>query len=732
MRIIIEETAALFENKGTIEALGTSSIRVRFVNSGRVDVRDFLVLGNSQLRNTHFHNDAQFSIDDGAFLFLDGRHETQGTTTLSGSGKVIVGDGFVDTALVAANGQVVFEVAGESGEVRIGATYNARAQKLDASNGRVVNKGRLRLQKALLVGGTAEDLSRGFLNQGELLLTGVEEEGGPFAVPAVTLAGILINEGKIVQQKNRLVMESNSSIFLNDGSYEIQKGIVAGQGRGRSTIVLNGGRLVAKDARLEGVDVRLAGGTILVNEGLESTGSITGGGRIEIASSARLDASFGHLALSDDSVLDNKGTLKLGSSTSHEILGSVAQISGESITGGTWETRGPLRFATDVVLNHIAADANVAIITSKGSIANLATTNLTNEGEFTLDFGGTLTLGTFINQSSGTTRVGEESTLIADRVVNDRGGVFKGKGLVKTPSFTIIASRLNPGSSPGVLTIDGNYFQSSDSTLEIELGGTLLGEAYDQLVVTGDASLDGTLELVFIDDFAPQQGQQFDILAVGGTTLGDFANVSVKGLLSGFEYDLSLAAGFMTLSALNDGILASCDLNADQLCDVTDIDLMHELGNLSEGVSNFDLPFDLNADGIVNKADVDRWLLLAAEKNGFTTSYLRGDANLDGEFNTTDLVELFSFGEYEDGVANNSLWSEGDFNSDNEFNTSDLVAAFAAGGYEQGPITSVRAVPEPSGWLLCLLASTIVLSCRIRPRTAVKIGSCGWDPKTVS
>ena len=78
-----------------------------------------------------------------------------------------------------------------------------------------------------------------------------------------------------------------------------------------------------------------------------------------------------------------------------------------------------------------------------------------------------------------------------------------------------------------------------------------------------------------------------------------------------------------------------------------------------------------------------------------------GDANLDGEFNTGDLVEVFAAGEYEDGIAENSYWTEGDWNSDGDFDSSDLVVTFRGGHYEQGP--AINAVPEPSTAVLLLI-----------------------------
>ncbi len=58
-----------------------------------------------------------------------------------------------------------------------------------------------------------------------------------------------------------------------------------------------------------------------------------------------------------------------------------------------------------------------------------------------------------------------------------------------------------------------------------------------------------------------------------------------------------------------------------------------------------------------------------------------GDVNGDGLFNSSDLVALFSAGEYDDDLVGNSGYEEGDFNGDGDFDSSDLVFAFQAGIY---------------------------------------------------
>ena len=83
-----------------------------------------------------------------------------------------------------------------------------------------------------------------------------------------------------------------------------------------------------------------------------------------------------------------------------------------------------------------------------------------------------------------------------------------------------------------------------------------------------------------------------------------------------------------------------------------------------------------------------------------------GDSNNDGEFSSSDLIAVFSAGEYEDAVDGNSTYATGDWNGDGDFNTSDLVFAFSDGGYELGPRgPGAATVPEPSGVALLLIGA---------------------------
>ena len=98
------------------------------------------------------------------------------------------------------------------------------------------------------------------------------------------------------------------------------------------------------------------------------------------------------------------------------------------------------------------------------------------------------------------------------------------------------------GSPVGSLTLDGDYLQLEEGMLRIDLGGTVPGTQHDQLIVTGDVHLDGTLEIAFVDlgsgVFAPSAGDTFDVLEFGGTLTGSFHEVELPSLPNDLEWFL--------------------------------------------------------------------------------------------------------------------------------------------------------------------------------------------------
>jgi hypothetical protein len=102
-------------------------------------------------------------------------------------------------------------------------------------------------------------------------------------------------------------------------------------------------------------------------------------------------------------------------------------------------------------------------------------------------------------------------------------------------SGTLIANaqssgEVDPGTvgSPGILTITGNYAQTTSvgtGTLNIDLAGTTAGTGFDQLNISGSANLAGTLNLNLVPGYIPNIGDSFKILTYASYT-GGFSTIT--------------------------------------------------------------------------------------------------------------------------------------------------------------------------------------------------------------
>jgi hypothetical protein len=87
----------------------------------------------------------------------------------------------------------------------------------------------------------------------------------------------------------------------------------------------------------------------------------------------------------------------------------------------------------------------------------------------------------------------------------------------------------------GIVRIDGDYFQTATGTLDVRIGGLTAGTDYDQLVVTGSATLNGTLQVKMTNGYRPQPGDSFHRL-LWGQSQGAFARYTGASSLFRFTY----------------------------------------------------------------------------------------------------------------------------------------------------------------------------------------------------
>ncbi|HXV85301.1 MAG TPA: hypothetical protein VD793_01310, partial [Gemmatimonadales bacterium] len=200
-----------------------------------------------------------------------------------------------------------------------------------------------------------------------------------------------------------------------------------------------------------------------------------------------------------------------------------------TVTNGTL-VNGPTGTITTLVgagggraLN-VALD-NQGLVTLNAALTiNRASSVHTNSGTIDL-VGGNLT----VTQSGTTPSFTNSGTIIipatrtfasgAGVFTNGVSGVVQGAGTFNATGTTFSdGGTFSPGGTPtaGALTFTGAYVQAAAGTLSIELGGTTPGTGYDQLAISGGATLGGTLNVTLINAFVPA-GFTFNILTYTGT-----------------------------------------------------------------------------------------------------------------------------------------------------------------------------------------------------------------------
>jgi hypothetical protein len=195
-----------------------------------------------------------------------------------------------------------------------------------------------------------------------------------------------------------------------------------------------------------------------------------------------------------------------------------------------------------------------------GGTMNLAGISMST-GTFTVGAGSTLnfSIGTHILTaessvsgdgnvlfSGGTTFV--DGTLAAGGGISVQQGTLSGTGTLT--GDVLNAGQINPGriGGPGILTIAGNYAQTSTGILTIEIGGLTPGDDFDRLSVSGQATLNGTLNVGLIRGFRPSDGDSFPILTFGSES-GDFSVRNGLDLGGGLTLVPNLGGTSLTLVA---------------------------------------------------------------------------------------------------------------------------------------------------------------------------------------
>ncbi len=211
--------------------------------------------------------------------------------------------------------------------------------------------------------------------------------------------------------------------------------------------------------------------------------------------------------------------------------------------------------------------------------------------------------GSTVQLAGGGIAVGQAGAVSAGALLVGIGGTLRGGGAIEG-RLTNTGGIVMPGSSSGLLAVDGVFEQHSDGILEIEIGGTEVGSGYDRLSATGTATLGGRLRLRRLSGFVPAHEDTFVILA-GSQVTGQFGNAPRRAGFADGVFEVLYSPNAVSLSHFAPH---PCDFDTDGDVDQTDRGLLEACARgPAKPVEPACLSRDVDHDQDVDQSDFAIW-----------------------------------------------------------------------------------------------------------------------------
>ncbi len=357
---------------------------------------------------------------------------------------------------------------------------------------------------------------------------------------------------------------------------------------GNGTVTLaetgNGGVYVEQSAggvTLDNVSNTIRGAGIIGNGGVTVIN--------EVGGTFLANATGQTLLINTSGSITNLGTFQVNPGAALVVQnGPFTNFAGNTLTGGTYNVYGPSTmqiFQLGTTGGEIVNNAATILLDSPGSnlvdassldaLSNFS--NNTSAGSFTIQSGrnftspssfanaGVVNVGTGstfttggggnYNQSAGSTQL--NGALVAGGGhANFNGGTLFGNAGTVTGNVLMAgtiapAASINGSNVPltaGALSINGNYTQTAAGVFNLGLGGLAPGSGFGFLSVSGNALINGTLNVNLLNTFFPANGNTFTFLTTGGTVTGTFANVNGLNIGSGLILNVVYGSNFIELA----------------------------------------------------------------------------------------------------------------------------------------------------------------------------------------
>lgn len=594
--VAVAPLGGTFHNAGTLSksaGTGISIIGTSFINSGTVNVNS----GTIQVTGGSDQTGVIFTIASGAIFEIKKNTHTLKDITLNGNGTLWFNEPVVtlDGTGLTVNSPAIFTVSGTSslisgsGPVTVWGTFNWSGGTIGPLSAFTIHAA------ANLSGGTKTLQSMTLNNYGTMILSGTNnlrlgnlaifsnEAGAVFdfqgdaSVSGVAPAGSFVNAGTlsksggsgtssisvalantgIVNVSSGTLRFSTTSSFSNH-SVNLSNGATVFFDQNSATytlenLVFSGSGVLSINRSL----MNIAGAGITVNSGVAlllggDGASMFGNGPVTIGGSFTWNQ--GTISGSAPFILNGASTI---GSTNKKTLDTRTLTNNGVIT---WGGTGNIELTNNAKIANQASGSFLIETDASISFVNPLGGTFENAGLAAKQAGaGVSTIGAHFN-NTGVLEANSGELRFTRTLVNDTTGLIRGSATLDLSAATFSNyGSFAPGTSPGILTVSGNYTQGDTAALDIELGGIVVGADYDRLVVTGNAHLGGHLNVNFINGFAPQIGNQFEVLFFVSRS-GDFSNINLPDIGIGKAFEVSYTSNTLRLSVVAAGSRANLKL----------------------------------------------------------------------------------------------------------------------------------------------------------------------------
>ena len=149
-----------------------------------------------------------------------------------------------------------------------------------------------------------------------------------------------------------------------------------------------------------------------------------------------------------------------------------------------------------------------ALVVSNGALVNAQNATIISDGP-----GGARTLQSVLD-NQGTLTVNRDLAINGSSIINRAGALINGtQGIIPVGAPLTNEGILAPGvSSIGRIPITGDYIQTPAGAMNVGIGGLVAGTEHDQVHVSNNMNLGGTLNISLENGFQPAEGDSFEVV----------------------------------------------------------------------------------------------------------------------------------------------------------------------------------------------------------------------------